>query len=77
MTIAPINGDTAAALGLTPTQLPLFLREEWKAIVGEGYERIGIFNKDGQAMAASVDFAKLPESLQVKAVAQIDKIQVP
>ncbi len=52
MTIAPINGDTAAALGLTPTQLPLFLREEWKAIVGEGYERIGIFNKDGQAMAA-------------------------
>ncbi len=52
MTIAPINGDTATALGLAPGRLPLFLREEWKAIVGEGYERIGVFNKDGQAMAA-------------------------
>lgn len=52
MTIAPIIGDTATALGLSPGQLPLFLREEWKGIVGEGYERIGVFNKDGQAMAA-------------------------
>lgn len=32
---------------------------------------------DGQAQAASVDFAKLPGSMQAKAVAQISKIQVP
>lgn len=52
MTIAPITGDAAATLGLKPDQLPVFLREEWKAIVGEGYERLGVFNKDGQAVAA-------------------------
>jgi hypothetical protein len=52
MTIAPITGDTAAALGLPASELPLFLREEWRAIVGEGYERLGVFNKDGRAIAA-------------------------
>lgn len=52
MTIAPLTGDTATALGLPPEELPFFLREEWRAIVGEGYERLGVFNKDGRAIAA-------------------------
>lgn len=52
MRVAPITADTADALGLRSGQLPLFLREEWRAIVGDGYERLGVFNKDGQAVAA-------------------------
>lgn len=52
MTIAPITGDIAAALGITPAELPLFLRDEWAGIVGAGMERLGIFNKDGKAVAA-------------------------
>lgn len=52
MTIAPLTGDTATALGLAPEALPLFLREEWRAIVGEGYERLAVLNKEGKAIAA-------------------------
>lgn len=52
MTIAPLTGDTATALGLSAEELPLFLREEWRAIVGEGYERLGVFSKEGKAIAA-------------------------
>ena len=52
MTIAPLTNDTASALGITPGELPLFLREEWRAIVGEGFERLGVFNKVGKAIAA-------------------------
>lgn len=52
MTIAPIIEDTASALGLSPSEVPLFLREEWKDIVGEGYERLGVWSKEGKAIAA-------------------------
>lgn len=52
MTVAPLTGDTATALGLAPEALPLFLREEWRAIVGDGYERLAVLNEDGKALAA-------------------------
>ena len=32
---------------------------------------------DGQALLPEIDFAPLPQSLRDKAVAQLDKIQVP
>lgn len=52
MTIAPLTGDTATALGLVQGELPLFLRDEWRAIVGDGYERLAVLNGDGKALAA-------------------------
>ena len=52
MTVAPLTGDTATALGVSPETLPLFLREEWRGIVGEGYERLAVRDKDGRAVAA-------------------------
>jgi hypothetical protein len=52
MTVSPLTGDTATALGLAPEALPLFLREEWRGIVGEGYERLAVLDKDGKAVAA-------------------------
>jgi hypothetical protein len=52
MTVAPLTGDTATALGVSPDTLPLFLREEWRGIVGEGYERLAVRDKDGRAVAA-------------------------
>ena len=32
---------------------------------------------DGQALVKDIDFAPLPKSLHDKAIAQLDKIQVP
>lgn len=52
MTIAPLTGDTATALDLKPGELPLFLHEAWVDIVGDGYQRLGIFGKDGRAVGA-------------------------
>lgn len=52
MTIEPITEDMATAFGIAAAEVPLFLREDWHGIVGEGYERLGIRNKDGQVIAA-------------------------
>ncbi|HMN06643.1 MAG TPA: GNAT family N-acetyltransferase [Flavobacteriales bacterium] len=50
MTVAPLTEDAATALGLAPGQLPLFLHEEWRSIVGEGYERLAVRDKDGKIL---------------------------
>lgn len=52
MTVAPITGDIATVLSIAPAEVPLFLRDEWNTIVGDGLERLAVLNKDGKAIAA-------------------------
>lgn len=77
LTYSPLDASGDAAYPITsPTWILTYAKITDKA-KGEAVK--GLLNyllTAGQPLAAEVDYASLPESLQKKAVAQLDKIQV-
>lgn len=77
LTYNPLNASGADAYPITaPTYLLVYVNQPDAAIGNALKGWINYLLTDGQALAADVDFAKLPPSLQEKAVAQLDEIKV-
>ena len=77
LTYNPLNAAGAEAYPITaPTYLLVYVNQPDAAIGNALKGWINYLLTDGQALAADVDFAKLPTSLQEKAVAQLDEIKV-
>jgi len=77
LTYNPLNAAGAEAYPITaPTYLLVYVNQPDAAIGNALKGWINYLLTDGQALAADVDFAKLPASLQEKAVAQLDEIKV-
>lgn len=77
LTYNPLNAAGADSYPITaPTYLLVYVNQPDQAI-GEALKGwINYLLTDGQTLAADVDFAKLPASLQAKAIAQLDKITI-
>ncbi len=77
LTYSPLDAAGEKAYPITsPTWIIVYAKQTDKA-KGEAVK--GLLNyllTEGQALAPTVDYAALPEGLQKKAVAQLDKIQV-
>ena len=77
LTYNPLNAAGAEAYPITaPTYLLVYVNQPDAAIGNALKGWINYVLTDGQALAADVNFAKLPPSLQEKAVAQLDEIKV-
>jgi phosphate transport system substrate-binding protein len=78
LTYSALNTAGAQAYPITAGTYIIVYEKQTDATVGKNVKGwLTYLLTDGQAQAASVDFAKLPDSMQAKAVAQISKIQVP
>ena len=77
LTYNPLNAAGAEAYPITaPTYLLVYVNQP-NAEIGNALKGwINYLLTDGQALAADVDFAQLPASLQEKAVAQLDEIKI-
>lgn len=77
LTYNPLNASGAEAYPITaPTYLLVYVNQPDAAIGNALKGWINYLLTDGQALAADVDFAKLPAGLQEKAVAQLDEIKI-
>jgi ABC-type phosphate transport system substrate-binding protein len=78
LTYNPLNEPGADAYPITaPTWIIAYARQT-DATKGAALKSfLGFFLNDGQGLAESANFAKLPDSLRQKAVDQLSKLQVP
>ncbi len=78
LTYSPINAAGADAYPITsPTWIIVYAKQTDKA-KGEALKNFLTFVlNDAQGLAESANFAKLPDSLQQKAVAQLSKLEIP
>jgi len=77
LTYNPLNASGAAAYPITaPTYIIVYTAQSDAAKGNAIKGWINFVLTDGQALAADVDFAKLPDSLQQKAVAQLSQLQI-
>jgi phosphate transport system substrate-binding protein len=71
----PLNAPGAAAYPITAPTYLLLHRSYSDAAKGKNVKAFAKWLlTDGQALAAGVNFAKLPDTLQQKALAQVDKV---
>jgi len=78
LTYNPLNADGEAAYPITaPTWIIAYRNQPDKA-KGEALKAfLGFLVGDGQDLAPDANYAKLPDTLQQKAVAQLDKLLMP
>jgi len=77
LTYSPINTAGAKTYPITASTYVIVYQKQPDATQGANIKGwLTYLLTTGQGEAASVDFAKLPDSLQAKAIAQLDKIQV-
>jgi phosphate transport system substrate-binding protein len=78
LTYDPLNASGKTAYAITaPTYILVYVNQTDKQ---KGTDVKGFLNyilTDGQELAASVDFAKLPADLASKAITQLDQIVIP
>ena len=73
----PINADGDGAYPITaPTWIVVYQKQTDKAKGNALRGFLAYVLNDGQGLAAGVDFAKLPDALRLRAVAQLDKLQI-
>jgi len=78
LTYASVNAKGDAAYPITaPTWCVVYMKQSDKAKGTALKSYFKYLLTDGQALIKDIDFAPLPRSLADKAVAQLDKIQVP
>jgi ABC-type phosphate transport system substrate-binding protein len=78
LTYSPLNSSGATAYPITSPTWIIVYAKQTDPTQGKALKAFLHFAlTDGQALAAGVNFAPLPASLAQKAVAQLDKIQVP
>jgi phosphate transport system substrate-binding protein len=78
LTYSPLNADGEATYPITaPTWIIAYENQPDKA-KGEALKAfLGFVVGDGQVLANEANYAKLPDTLQQKAVAQLDKLVIP
>jgi ABC-type phosphate transport system substrate-binding protein len=78
LTYSPLNAASPTAYPITsPTWIIVYERQT-SGTQGMALKKFLTYTlNEGQALAAGVNFAKLPASLQQKAIAQLDKLQIP
>ena len=78
LTYNPLNAPGADAYPITAPTWIIVYEKQTDATKGASLKSFLTFVlNDGQGLAESANFAKLPASLQQQAVAQLDKLQVP
>jgi ABC-type phosphate transport system substrate-binding protein len=78
LTYSPLNEPGADAYPITSPTWMIVYAKQTDATKGQALKSFLTFVvNDGQALAEGANFAKLPASLQQKAVAQLAKLQVP
>jgi phosphate transport system substrate-binding protein len=77
VTYDALNAPGATAYPITAGTYIIIYQKQTDKTQGEAVKGFLTFIlTDGQALAADVDFAKLPENIRAKAVAQLDKITI-
>jgi ABC-type phosphate transport system substrate-binding protein len=78
LTYNPLNASGADAYPITSPTWIIVYAKQTNATQGKALKAFLSYTlNDGQALAEGVNFAKLPASLQQKAIAQLDKLQIP
>ena len=76
LTFVAVNAKGDAAYPITaPSWCMIYAKPGAKAMALKAYFKFMI--TDGQKLLPEIDFAALPKNLQDKAIAQLDKVQVP
>lgn len=74
----PLNADGAKAYPITAPTWILIYKKQTDMVKGDAIKSFLTFLlKDGQDLAADIDYAPLPTSLRDKALAQLDSIVMP
>ena len=78
LTYSPLNQAGADAYPITsPTWIITYVNQSDHAKGTAMKSFLSFILNDGQALAEGVNYAKLPASLQTKAIAQLDKLVIP
>jgi phosphate transport system substrate-binding protein len=78
LTYNPLNQPGADVYPITSPTWIIIYEKQTNATTGNALKSFLSFTlNQGQALAAGVNYAKLPTSLQQKAIAQLSKIQIP
>ncbi len=74
----PLNASGATVYPIaTPTWIIVYAKQTDKTKGQQLKDFLTFILNDGQALAEGSNFAKLPDSLQQKAIAQLSKLEIP
>jgi ABC-type phosphate transport system substrate-binding protein len=78
LTYNPLNASGATAYPITSPTWIIVYEKQTSGTQGSALKAFLTYTlNEGQALAAGVNFAKLPASLQQQAIAQLGKLQIP